>query len=71
MTCPECGRAMTEGNARVKGTPLGFLFFGFSWQHLWFEPLDRTQRRRKVIESGKARRAHECPGCGAVLIVGR
>ena len=38
MKRPECSSEMEEGEAYIRSTVLGFLFFGFSAQHCWFKP---------------------------------
>lgn len=65
--CPYCGELMVEGEAFVRGTILGFLFYGFSRQHLWFRP-DHESAKTVIIESGTSRAGHQCPSCGAVSI---
>jgi len=67
MTCPGCGGEMVPGVLRVKGTVPGFLFVGFSWQHLWWSDPDETRAsRQKVIASGDGCWANRCVDCGMI-----
>lgn len=62
MNCPLCQTPMDAGNLTIRGTGVGFLFFGLSYQHCWFEPLNGPSQ---VVVSNKlgARATH--PSCGA------
>jgi len=68
INCPNCGTPMVAGTAYVRGTVLGFLAFGRSYQHLWFQS---ETSKEKIVESGGDRPAHRCPKCGAVTIYTR
>ena len=65
IECPYCGSPMIPGIARVRGTLLGFLLIGLSYQHLWFES---GRDKVTVVPSGDERAAHRCPRCGAVSV---
>lgn len=70
MTCSGCGGLMVPGRLRVRGTVPGFLFFGISWQHLWWsDPGDSRGSRQKVIESGDQRAADRCVTCGMIAFM--
>lgn len=66
MKCPYCEGEMAAGTALVRGTLVGFLLFGISEQHLWFQRDDLPKQR--IIESGEESPGHQCTKCGAVLI---
>ena len=67
LVCPGCGGPMVPGRLRVKGTVPGFVFFGWSWQHLWWSDPDESRRsRQKVIVSGDRRPADRCFDCGMI-----
>src|SRR5262245_6906686 len=67
MTCPGCGGQMVHGRLRVRGTVPGFLFFGLSWQHLWWsDPNETRASRQKLILSGDQRPAERCVSCGMI-----
>jgi hypothetical protein len=58
---------MVPGRLRVKGTVTGMMFFGFSWQHLWWsDPEESRSSRQKVIVSGDHRPADRCLDCGMI-----
>jgi hypothetical protein len=58
---------MVPGRLRVKGTVPGFLFFGLSWQHLWWsDAADARASRQKVIVSGDQCHADRCVACGMI-----
>ena len=70
MTCPGCGGQMAPGRLRVKGSLPGFLFVGFSWQHLWWsDPDDNRRSREQVIVSGDQRPADRCVTCGMIAFM--
>ncbi len=74
MKCPQCGEHMRVGRTEVKGTFLGFLAVGFSWQHCWFTPGDGSPKVCVVKSSGALephRMAEYCDACGALFIKGR
>ena len=56
---------MEVGAVSVEGPGLGFWFYPFSWQHLWWN--DRSGRLR-LVRSGKRAPALRCPACGLVAI---
>jgi hypothetical protein len=60
---------MVDGKVAVRGTMPGFLFFGLSWQHLWWTDRDGTRAsRRRLITSGGTAPAAACRVCGLVAI---
>jgi hypothetical protein len=64
---PRVRRADGPGSASSEGTVPGFLFFGFSWQHLWWSDPDETRAsRQKVIVTGDQRPADRCVACGMI-----
>ncbi len=67
-TCPVCEKALERGYLTVRGTKLGFFFFGFSYQHCWFKP----QGREKEVVLGSQAKRHgvRCTGCGFVGMMG-
>jgi hypothetical protein len=70
LDCPSCGGRMVPGRLRVKGTAPGFLFFGLSWQHVWWsDPEETRQTRQKVIVSGDQRPAARCVDCGMIAFM--
>lgn len=67
--CPDCGGPLEKGLATVHGTLLGFLAFGLSHQHLWFQPADRPRSAEQVVlASGSFAPASRCGNCGLVAI---
>ena len=69
LPCPSCGGTMLPGTASVRGTILGFLVAGVSYQHLFFRPAGGGRKSdRVVVGSGDSSRAWRCDRCGAVLV---
>jgi hypothetical protein len=69
MKCPYCDGEMMPGTASVKGTLLGFIVIGLSYQHLWFRRLNGGGEE-VIIRSRGDRPGHQCSQCGAVIIQG-
>lgn len=65
--CPYCGANMQSGTAEIRGTFLGFLFYGFSRQHLWFWKGGK-ERKKRILESCTESSALQCVSCGAVAL---
>lgn len=67
LICPSCGGAMVQGVVKVKGTVPGFIFFGWSWQHLWWSDNAESRASRvRLIGTGGQRPAYRCPACRLV-----
>lgn len=62
-----CDVELGAGELRVKGTFPGLLFFGLSWQHLWWSRPGAG--REIVLDSGGACSAGRCPECGLIAFV--
>ena len=56
---------MVAGSASIRGTFLGFLFFGFSHQHLWFSS---KEGKTIAMRSGDTRSAWQCLRCGVTTV---
>jgi hypothetical protein len=67
LKCALCGGDLETGSVEIKGTPLGFLMVGLSWQHLWFSA-DLFDTKIKVLKSAEQRRAYQCTSCCAVVV---
>jgi hypothetical protein len=65
IDCPACGIPMTPGSATIHGTLVGFLFFGMSSQHLYFQD---EQGETRIMRSNGAP-AYRCRECGTVVIL--
>ncbi len=59
---------MLEGYTELSGTPLGFLFFGFSFKHLFFKTPNYFSKQ--ILNNSGQKRAFYCEKCGDVLIKG-
>lgn len=57
---------MEEGTATVHGTAFGFLFFGWSHQHLFFR--GSSGASEVIVPSGDSVDAKRCPGCDLVVL---
>jgi hypothetical protein len=66
-TCPRCDVEFVTGQLSIKGTMPGFVFVGFSWQHLWWTSTDGS--RERLLDSGERCTAGECPSCGLVAFM--
>lgn len=60
---------MEAGTVVVRGTVWGWIVFGFSYKHCWFQPDDGTNSEM-VIPNHASRRAMCCRSCQTVVITG-
>lgn len=58
---------MQKGRIYMKGTLLGFLFFGFSYKNLYFRE-DESEEKKLIIHSRDIVPAFYCRNCGSLLI---
>jgi hypothetical protein len=65
--CPICNNLMTAGKASIHGTICGFIVFGFSHQHLWFEPSDGGFKEKMVLDSNGSTISAYCEKCKLLL----
>ena len=65
--CPNCNNKMTLGYASIHGTFVGFLFFGFSYQNLYFRA--EGEKEIKVLDSGCTSTALKCDKCDTVVLI--
>jgi hypothetical protein len=65
--CPKCQTPMDLGRSYVQGTTMGFLFFGMSYKHLYFESRNSGQRF-VVVGNSDYRNAYRCSGCGLTVL---
>ena len=68
MKCGKCGETMIPGRLVISGTLGGFLFFGLSYKHLYFE--DAEWGRTKVLDNSGIRQAYRCGACGSLFMDG-
>lgn len=55
---------MSKGVAQVRSDLTGFMFFGFSYQHLYFDPDDgEGEDTVTVLQSRESRGAYYCYEC--------
>ena len=67
MNCGQCGQPMEDGRVEVHNSPGTILFKTWSLQDLyWYDDPPKRKSRRRVVESGQARRAYGCKPCGLV-----
>lgn len=67
FNCPNCGSLLEEGHVEVHGTPLGFIFIGFSYQNLYFKAKDKKEI--KVLESRCSAPALKCTRCDILIMM--
>ena len=63
--CPVCSTVMTPGTCEVRGTFWGFLMFGLSHQHFWFND---AQSKKIIVASDDICAGYRCSKCGSVLV---
>lgn len=66
MICPECSQKMESGTSIVEGTFTGFLFVGFSYQHLFFKK--SKGKKEMIVPSNKTVDAYRCGECGITTL---
>jgi hypothetical protein len=59
---------MVQGAIAVHGTFLGFLAFGWSYQHCWWQPGGDWGSEVKVVHSGARREAFRCNKCRMMIV---
>jgi hypothetical protein len=64
--CPYCGSQMNVGKAKIQGTFWGFLLFGLSYQHLYYETPDGTENL--IMKSRAQKEAYLCNNCEGLFI---
>ena len=66
MNCPVCKTKMIGGSAAIYGGSLiGFFFFGFSREHLWFQ---NGKGNELVVKSKRRTQAWRCSPCGTLVL---
>jgi len=68
MKCPQCAEEMTRGAIAVHGTFWGFLAFGLSYQHCWWQPGGEYTKGEKIVPSGTMRDAFRCGKCRLLIV---
>jgi hypothetical protein len=69
MNCSRCGVPMEEGRVEVHNSPGTILFKTWSLQDLyWYDKSSKRKSRRRLVESGQARRSYGCKPCGLVTV---
>ena len=66
LKCPYCNGTLKSGEAKIHGTLTGFLFFGFSYQNLYFKP--ESGEEVEVLGSRESTPAMRCEECGVVVL---
>lgn len=65
MNCPLCNAKMANGYASLHGTLRGFLLFGLSREHLWFQ---NGEKEELVLKSKAGSDAFRCNECGTLVL---
>ncbi len=72
MNCSICGNEMVEGEAALKSTLFGFVYFGLSYQNLYFKQKDTSKKNRELtVKDSKVMISYKCRSCDCVLITNR
>ena len=66
MKCPSCNCEMEDGQVRIAGSKLRLLFWGLSYQSLWFS--SKHTPREEVLVPHSYRDAHRCSACGMLVV---
>ncbi|WP_068475845.1 hypothetical protein [Saccharicrinis aurantiacus] len=66
LKCPNCNGIIVHGTARIHGTMFGFLFVGFSYQNLYFQP--NNEREYKVLGPNMPVQAMICKNCETLVL---
>ena len=66
IKCPYCNETLKSGEASIHGTMTGFLFVGFSYQNLYFQP--ESGKEIEVLGSRESTPAMRCEACGVVTL---
>lgn len=60
---------MTEGDAELHGTFIGFLVWGGSYQRLFFHAKGaKRTKETSILASGERCLAFHCPSCGGLYL---
>ncbi len=65
MICPLCKLEMEPGEVFLRSTFAGFLFFGWSYKHCYFEP-SNSNAAIKALDNSERKPAHHCGKCGMI-----
>src|SRR5262245_32491262 len=65
--CPTCGGEAESGHLEIHGTFLGFLAFGFSYEHCWFVP--KHGEEEIALKSAGIRKGFRCSRCGTIVML--
>jgi hypothetical protein len=60
LNCPKCNSVMKDGFFELSGTILGFLFFGLSFKHLYF---NHNNEQTKLIDNNDKIKGYYCNRC--------
>lgn len=69
MNCPQCGEPMRAGKVSLHGDLGTFVEFGLGLEHGWFQAEGESAEER-ILHTTKPRRAHHCPKCHTIVILG-
>ena len=70
MNCPECNAEMEHGRVYLQGTVGGFLFFGMSYKHCFFDSLEKDSKIQhiKIVDNSEDEISFHCSKCGVTVI---
>ena len=66
LNCPYCNHKLTSGQANIHGTFGGFLFYGLSYENLYFK--SESNEEVKILASNKSTPAMRCENCEIVIL---
>ncbi len=72
MKCSMCDSEMVEGEAALKSTLFGAIYFGLSYQNLYFKDKNMTRKDREIVlKDSKVLISYKCRSCESVLITNK
>lgn len=67
MNCPTCSKEMQRGFAEIHGTPMGFMFFGLSYKHLFFSAVG-SDEEQVIVDNDDKVLTHYCRYCRTTVM---
>ena len=69
MKCSICNNEMVEGEVALKSTLFGFVYFGLSYQNLYFKQKNSSKKDRELtVKDSRVLISYKCRSCDCVLI---
>jgi hypothetical protein len=69
MNCPKCSAKLCPGLVTVHGTLLGFLWYGWSYQHCFWRSDQEPTNEVKIVGSNCFVQAFRCDACELTVVM--